>query len=178
MMLVFSFAFAGAAPLDLHGIWHPHCHIAAKVATVKLLPASTNADYRGSPLAARLLMIMGVLSVVPGCIHFFLPDGGAGVIAGIDLSTRATTIIAVFAWLGALQIPHGVAQCIIGWRYRPLVPLFLALVMLERGLMAWDGWLGKASLTGHHPPEHYASVAAVLLAAAGLWLAQPRSAKP
>jgi hypothetical protein len=71
-----------------------------------------------------------------------------------------------------------VAQFIIGWRYRPLVPLFLALVMLERGLMAWDGWLGKASLTGHHPPEHYASVAAVLLAAAGLWLAQPRSAKP
>jgi hypothetical protein len=50
--------------------------------------------------------------------------------------------------------------------------------MLERGLMAWDGWLGKASLTGHHPPEHYASVAAMLLAAAGLWLAQPRSAKP
>ncbi len=139
-----------------------------------LLPGSTNADYRGAPFAAWLLMAMGVLSVIPGCIHYFLPDGGAGVIAGIDLSSRATTIIAVFAWLGALQIPHGIAQFVIGWRYRPLVPLFLALVMLERGLMAWDGWLGKASATGHHPPEHYASVVAVVLATLGLWLARPR----
>ena len=144
---------------------------------MELLPASTNAAYRGSPLAAWLMMLTGVLSVIPGGIHFFLPDGGAGVIGGVDLSTRAATIIAIFAWFGALQIPHGIAQFIIGWRYRPLVPLFLALVILERGLMAWDGWLGKGSLTGHHPPEHYASVAAVLLAGAGLWLAQPRSAK-
>ncbi len=142
-----------------------------------LLPPTTNADYRGSPLAPRLLMLFGLLSVIPGCIHYFLPDGGAGVIAGIDLSTRATTIIAVFAWLGALQIPHGIAQFIIGWRYRPLVPLFLALVIVERGLMAWDGWLGKASHTGHHPPEHYASLVAVALAGIGLWLAQPRQPK-
>ena len=139
-----------------------------------LLPPTTNADYRGSPLAPRLLMLFGLLSVIPGCIHYFRPDGGAGVIAGVDLSTRATTIIAVFAWLGALQIPHGMAQFIIGWRYRPLVPLFLALVIVERGLMAWDGWLGKASHTGHHPPEHYASLVAVVLAGIGLWLAQPR----
>jgi hypothetical protein len=149
-----------------------------KATAMTLLPASTNADYRGSPLAAWLMILTGVLSIIPGCIHFFLPDGGAGVIAGINLSTRATTIIAVFAWLGALQIPHGLAQFIIGWRYRPLVPLFLALVIVERGLMAWDGWLGKGALAGHHPPEHYASVVAVLLASIGLWLAQPRSADP
>ncbi len=139
-----------------------------------LLPSTTNAYYSGSPLAARLLMLFGVLSIIPGCIHYFLPDGGAGVIAGIDLSSRAATIIAVFAWLGALQIPHGIAQFVIGWRYRPLVALFLALVIMERGLMAWEGWLGKASATGHHPPEHFASVVAALLAGAGLWLAQPR----
>ncbi len=136
-----------------------------------LLPPSTNADYRGAPAAAWLLMLTGVLSIIPGCIHYFLPDGGAGVIAGIDLTTRATTIIAVFAWLGALQIPHGILQFVIGWRYRPLVRLGLALVIVERGLMAWDGWLGKAAATGHHPPEHYASVVAVLLAALGLWAA-------
>lgn len=133
-----------------------------------LLPPSTNAAYRGHPAAAWFLVLTGVLSIIPGCIHYFLPDGGAGVIAGIDLSTRATTIIAVFAWLGALQIPHGIAQVIIGARYRPLVPLFLLLVIIERGLMAIDGWLLKGANAAHHPPEHYASVVAVVLAAVAL----------
>lgn len=133
-----------------------------------LLPPITNAEYRGYPASAWFLILTGVLSIIPGCIHYFLPDGGAGVIAGIDLSTRATTIIAVFAWLGALQIPHGIAQVIIGVRYRPLVPLFLLLVIIERGLMAIDGWLLKGANTAHHPPEHYASVAAVILASIAL----------
>jgi hypothetical protein len=133
-----------------------------------LLPPSTNAEYRGHPASAWFLVLTGVLSIIPGCIHYFLPDGGAGVIAGIDLSTRATTIIAVFAWLGALQIPHGIAQVIIGARYRPLVPLFLLLVIVERGLMAIDGWLLKGAGAAHHPPEHYASVVAVVLASIAL----------
>ena len=119
-------------------------------------------------------MLAGVLSIIPGCIHFFLPDGGAGVIAGIDLSTRAETIIAVFAWLGAMQIPHGVAQFVIGWRYRPLVPLFLVLLIAERGLMAIDGWLLKGAHAAHHPPEHFASVIAVALAGIALYFAGPR----
>lgn len=139
-----------------------------------LLPPSTNADYRGHPASAWLLMLAGVLSIIPGCIHFFLPDGGAGVIGGVDLTTRAATIIAIFAWFGALQIPHGIAQFVIGWRYRPLVPLFLALVIVERGLMAIDGWFLKGAGTGHHPPENYASVIAVVLASIALYFAQPR----
>ena len=147
-----------------------------------LLPPSTNGDYRGHPASAWFLMLAGVLSIIPGCIHFFLPDGGAGVIAGIDLSTRAETIIAVFAWLGAMQIPHGIAQLVIGWRYRPLVPLFLALLILERGLMAIDGWLLKgahaaanaAANAAHHPPEHFASVITVALAGIALYFAGPR----
>ena len=130
-----------------------------------MLPPSTNAGYAGHPAAAWFVMGVGMLSIIAGGIHFFLPDGGAGVIAGIDLSSRATTIIAIFAWFGALQIPHGLLQLIIGWRYRPLVPLLLVLIIIERGLMAVDGWFGKASLTGHHPPEHYGSVVAVALAA-------------
>ncbi|MBC7522673.1 MAG: hypothetical protein H7268_16470 [Sandarakinorhabdus sp.] len=117
-------------------------------------------------------MLAGFFSIIPGCIHFFLPDGGAGVIAGIDLSTRAETIIAVFAWLGAMQIPHGIAQLVVGWRYRPLVPLFLALLILERGLMAIDGWLLKdahaAANAAHRPPEHFASVTTVALAGIAL----------
>lgn len=129
-----------------------------------LLPPSTNAAYRGSPLSPWFLALLGMLSIVPGVIHYFLPDGGAGVIAGIDLSTRRETIIAIFAWFGALQIPYGIGLVVIALRYRTLVPLFLMLVIVERGLMAIDGWFLKGAGLDH-PPQHYASVVTVVLAA-------------
>jgi hypothetical protein len=130
---------------------------------MSILPPSTNAQYTGARISAWYLVLVGVLSVIPGCIHYFLPDGGAGVIAHIDLTTRADTIIAIFAWFGALQIPYGIGEIVIGLRYRTLTPLFLALVILERGLMAMDGWFLKGA-DGHHPPQHYASVVTVVLA--------------
>jgi len=129
-----------------------------------LFPPSTNAAYRGSPVSAWFLMLAAVLEFVPGCIHYFLPDGGAGVIAGLDLSTSGATIIAVFAWFGAVQIPLAILLFIIGLRYRTLVPLGLLVVIVSRGLMAIDGWFFKGAAGGHHPPEHFASPVAVVLA--------------
>ena len=128
-----------------------------------LLPPSTNANYRGSPLAAWALMFMGVMTIAPGVVHYGLPDGGLGVIAGIDLSTRRETLVSMAAWIGAMQIPHGIAEFVVGWRYRTLTPLFLALIVLERGLMALDGWVLKGARAPHHPPEHYASVVVTAL---------------
>jgi hypothetical protein len=49
-------------------------------------------------------------------------------------------------------------------RYRPLTPLFLALVIVERGLMALQAWVLRPPASGHHPPEHYASPVTVVLA--------------
>ena len=137
---------------------------------MRLLPAGTNAQYDGARASAWFLMLAGVFNVIPECIHYFLPDGGAGVIAGIDLSTRGQTIIAVFAWMGAMQIAHGAAQFLIGWRYRPLVPFFLVLLIVERALMAADGWFLKGAASSNHPPEHYASAAVVPIALVFLWL--------
>lgn len=115
-------------------------------------------------------MLAGALTVLPGCIHYFLPDGGASVIAGMDLSVRGDTIIAVFAWMGAMQITHGAAQVLVGWRYRPLVPLFLVLLIVERALMAVDGWFLKGTASSNYPPEHYASAAVIPLGLIFLWL--------
>lgn len=64
---------------------------------MRLFPASTNSQYDGAKASAWFLMLAGALTVLPGCIHYFLPDGGAGVIAGMDLSVRGDTIITVFA---------------------------------------------------------------------------------
>ena len=136
-----------------------------------LFPPSTNSDYRGATMSAWFLMLEGLLEFVPGCIHFFLPDGGAGVIAGIDLTAGGSTIIAVFAWFGAIQIPFALLLFVIGLRYRTLVPLALLAVITARGMMAIDGWFFKGSLGGHHPPEHYASPATVAFALVFLFLA-------
>ena len=143
-----------------------------------LFPPSTNNDYRGATISAWFVMLVGLLEFVPGCIHFFLPDGGAGVIAGIDLSVSGAIVIAVFAWFGAIQIPFALLLFVIGLRYRTLVPVALLAVIIARGFMAIDGWFLKGSVSGHHPPEHYASPVTVVLALIFLFLALPtRSAQ-
>ena len=137
------------------------------------LPPSTNAQYRGSPLAPAFLWLCAVLTLVPGLIHSFLPDGGAGVIARLDVGDRAELVRALFAWEGATQLALGFAMLAVALRYRPLVPLFLALVVVERGLMSLQAWVLLP--TEHHPPEHYASPVATVLAAAFLALSlRPR----
>jgi hypothetical protein len=128
-----------------------------------LLPPSTNAAYRGSPLSVWFLMLSAVLTIVPGLIHYALPDGGAGVIAGIDLTFTGPTVIAIFAWYGALQIPFGLLLVVIALRYRTLVPLLLLLLVLQQALGAWTAWFWKGAHSDHHPPEHYASVAFIIL---------------
>ena len=128
-----------------------------------LLPPSTNAEYRGSTLAAWFLVVSAVMTIVPGMIHYFLPDGGARVIAHIDLTTRADTIIAIFAWYGAMQIPFGILILVIALRYRALVPLVLLLLIMMQALSAFAAWVWKGSHGGHHPPEHYGSAVFVVL---------------
>ncbi|MBW8811992.1 MAG: hypothetical protein JF588_01085 [Caulobacterales bacterium] len=135
------------------------------------LPPSTNDQYRGSIASVWFLGLAAVLTLVPGLIHSFLPDGGAQVIAHLDVGDRAGLVRAVFAWEGATQIALGLGMLAVAVRYRPLTPLFLALVIVERGLMALDGWVLLPPAGGHHPPEHYASPVAVALAAAFLVLA-------
>lgn len=128
-----------------------------------LLPPSTNADYRGAVVSAWFLALSGLLVLIPGLIHYLLPDGGAGVIAHLDLTTRADTIVAIFAWYGAMQIPFGLLVMIIALRYRPLVPLTLLMLLIMQALSAWSAWFGKGAHGDHHPPEHYGSAAFVVL---------------
>ena len=135
---------------------------------MSFLPASTNAQYAGSPLAARFLSLVGALTIAPGLIHTFLPDGGAGVIAGLDLSGNGASVIGVFAWAGATQIVWGISLLVASLRYRSLVPALLALVLAERSLIALNIWLLKPSSSGHHPPEAYATLVSLPLIVAAL----------
>lgn len=138
---------------------------------MSLLPASSNHAYRGSPASPWFLGVYGLAEILPGLIHFFFRDGGARSIAGLDLGTLEHVIIGVFAWMGSLQIAYGLAILAVAIWYRPLVPLFLALALLERLLMTVAAWVTKTGPTGHHPPEHYASLLLCPLLAVFLVLA-------
>lgn len=121
---------------------------------MSLLPG-IGEPYRGSRASAWFLVLLGLGSFIPGCIHYFLPDGGAGVIAGLDMGAQRATIVGVFAWMGATQIAYGLAQLAVALRYRSLTPLFLMLALIKRTLAAIAAWVTKASPSDHHPPENY-----------------------
>jgi hypothetical protein len=125
---------------------------------MSLWPSSSNAQYQGAAISAWFLAFLGLGSLIPGLIHYFLPDGGAGVIAHLDMGEKRPLIVGVFAWMGATQIAYGLAQLAIAFRYRTLTPLFLLLALIERGLGAIAAWITKASPTDHHPPENYAVI--------------------
>jgi len=125
------------------------------------LPPSTNAGYEGKKLAAWVLGLVGIGTFVPGLIHEFLPDGGAGVIAGLDLGPEGQRTIALFAWAGATQIVWGLVLILAAVRYRTLVPLMLALKSCELMLHAFNAWVFKPAANGIHPPEHYADLIAL-----------------
>ena len=131
---------------------------------MSFLPPSTNSDYGGAGASAWFLTFAAVMTLVPGMIHSFLPDGGAGVIAGLDMGDRRDLVIGLFRWEGSTQIAMGIAMLVVSLRYRPLTPLFLALIVVERGLMSLHGWILSPPITGHHPPAHYASPVTVVLA--------------
>jgi len=133
------------------------------------LPAPTNGSYKGARSAVWFLGFSGVASLFTGLVHFGLPDGGAGVIAGLDLSLNGTTVIAAFAWFGALQIAHAIGVIVVAVRYQSLTPLFLLLTIIERGLMSLDAWFLKGS-GGRHPPEHYINPLVCIIALAFLVL--------
>lgn len=141
------------------------------------LPPSTNAQYHGHPLGVLVLGLVALMTIGPGLIHYVLPDGGAGVIAGLDLSRKGGVIIGVFAWAGATQIAWGLLLLTASLRYRSLTPLLLALLLLERALMALSVWVLKTG-AGHKPPEAYGALAAVPILAIALWLALQRRTAP
>lgn len=129
------------------------------------LPPSTNADYKGARSSVWFLGLATLLTIAPALIHSFAPDGGASGIARLDMGDKRDLIVGVFRWEGATQLALGLGMLAAVVRYRTLAPLFLALVIVERGLMSLHAWVLTPDISGHHPPQHYASPVTAVLAA-------------
>jgi hypothetical protein len=100
-----------------------------------ILPPARN-DYAGSKLALYFLILLGCMFTFRGCVHYFAPDGGSGIIAGIPLETySAGAVQAIINSFGVYGIGH-LLEAVIVWlvvvRYRSLIPLTYAFVLCSQ----------------------------------------------
>ena len=97
-----------------------------------LLPAKIDNTIRGSKIPFYVFALYAIVSLVRSCIHLLAPDGGAGSIAGMDLSMAgADGIIFAFALWGSSQLILAVMQLLVVFRYRSFVPFMYLMLMLE-----------------------------------------------
>lgn len=107
------------------------------------LRALGNDHYHGSALSWPALAAFGVFNLGRGGIHFFKADGGAGSIAGIDLSMNHEVILSLFATMGLTQMLLGVIDLAVALRYRALVPMLLAYHLLHSIGAAFVLWVWR-----------------------------------
>ena len=117
-----------------------------------LLPAKIDNVVRGTKIPLYVFALYAIVSTVRSCIHLLSPDGGAGTIAGMDLSVAgADGIIFAFALWGSSQLLFALIQLLVVVRYKSLVPLMYLMLMLEVLLRELVGAM-KPVTFAHTPP--------------------------
>ena len=97
-----------------------------------LLPAKIDNTIRGTKIPFYIFAVYAMVSTVRSCIHLLASDGGAGSIAGMDLSVAgADGIIFAFALWGSSQLLFAMIQLLVVIRYRALIPLMWLMLILE-----------------------------------------------
>ena len=117
-----------------------------------LLPAQIDNVIRGTKIPFYLFALYALVSTVRSCIHLLSPDGGAGSIAGLDLSVAgADGIIFAFALWGSSQLLFALIQLFAVIRYRSLIPFMWLMLALEVLLRELVGAM-KPVTFAHTPP--------------------------
>ena len=130
-----------------------------------LLPPVVDNTIQGMKFPVWLFALIAVVSTVRSLIHLLAPDGGAGSIAGMDLSVQgAPGIIFSFALWGSAQLIYAFIQLAVAFRYRSLVPAMYVLLFVETRLRMLVGRM-KPVTFDHTPPGAYANYVALPLAA-------------
>ena len=133
------------------------------------LPAKADNTIRGSKLPFYIFLVVALVGSVRSFIHILSPDGGAGSIAGMDLSdTGANGIIFAFALWGSAQLIYALLQWMVILRYRSLVPFMWLVQLMETLLRMLVGQI-KPVTFAHVPPgaigdDVYLAVSALILA--------------
>jgi len=97
-----------------------------------LFPPVADNLIRGPKLPAYVFAVIAVISMLRSLIHLLAPDGGAGKIAGMDLSVAgASGIVFAFALWGSAQLVYAIVQLLVAFRYRSLIPFMYLLLIVE-----------------------------------------------
>jgi hypothetical protein len=135
----------------------------------RLLPPDPG-RYIGPRLPLAFTSLYLVLITGRSLIHLLLPDGGAGRIATIDVSVAGgANIIAIFGQWGAIQLLLAGLLWLLLLRYRGLLPLILAVLLLEPLLRALSGHLKPLDTIGVAPGAAF-NLMVVPVLAVMLWL--------
>ena len=117
-----------------------------------ILPTPIDNTIRGVKLPFYVFALFAFVSTVRRCIHLLSPDGGAGSIAGMDLSMAgADGIIFAFALWGSSQLLFALVQLLVVFRYRSLVSFMYLMLILEVLLRELVGYM-KPVTFAHTPP--------------------------
>jgi hypothetical protein len=140
-----------------------------------LFPSTIDNNIHGSRLPIIIFTLYAIVSTIRSCIHLFAPDGGAGSIAGMDLTVAgANEVIFAFALWGSSQLLLALIQVLVVIRYRSLVPFMYILLILEVLLRELVGYL-KPVTFDHTPPgaigNHIVLLLSVLMLILSLWSA-------
>lgn len=90
-----------------------------------------------------VLAVLGIFNLVRGGLHVFLPDSGAGSIAGMDLTQGGQAIVFLLAMTGVGQIGAGLVDLAVAARYRAFAVPLLAIEAGRSLLALVTAWLVK-----------------------------------
>jgi hypothetical protein len=131
-------------------------------------------EYRGSRLSFLFLVILTAVATGRSLAHIFLPDGGAGSIAGMDVEVEGgNNIIAMFGQWGFSQLLLAGLMWVIIFKHRHLVPLALLFQALDWGGRILVGLIKPVEIASA-PPGEMGSYILFPLCVIALWFSMPR----
>ena len=97
-----------------------------------IVPKSANNDYKGYMIAEYVFLLIIIFTLARSCIHLFAPDGGAGIIAGLDTSGEmGQNLISIFSLWGLSQLFAGFFFTLVYLRYKKLISFCYLILIIE-----------------------------------------------
>ena len=111
-------------------------------------PLQSSASPRGEgslePFMMIILVVLGIINFLRGCVHWLVPDSGAGSIAGMALNTSsAPNIIFLLAADGIGQFAWGAVYLYIALRERRFMGAIFLLEALKSGAILFTEYVTK-----------------------------------
>jgi len=109
-------------------------------------------NFQGYRIVVIVFLAIIVFTIARSLVHILLPDGGAGSIAGLDVTVEGgQNVVSVFAVWGLSQLLMGFVYLVVFFRYKSLIPFMYLLILAEySGRIALG--LIKPLEVGHPPP--------------------------